>query len=463
MFIKSRYNKISSLLIILFYFIINTECQQLNKDDIDNYFKNYPFGVRSNNGVYVKYAQVPANGTILGFSKNGSADFPPIDLLPGSYLNNFTGIVEDHLGPDGRPVYTGGDSPYIVNDPNTGQNVTLVHNSTTFYEWFHSVQCVNYPTNASLYLAQNPQEFVLIPQNYSYPYGTKQDPLPYFQNPTYQISVLAQGRNNVDPHISIITNWLCFFFIDNVKQTGVFLEGPGNEDVYYYDYSEPFVEGKSLKIDLFCASRYTGDNGIIDISFYNTFQNFTCGNLDSCGVCGFNETCGCNKGPISGCSRANEECQTCSYINDCGYVQNDSPLCQTVMCTNNQTCVIEPISCDDGNPCTEDSCSNLEGCVNELCPSDNLCLNGTCISGELTPCQFYKCGSNQICVEDFSSDQINGVPKCVHKKRDCMDCNDLDCPFQNLYCKYIEIYESNNCNGHCKDKYSCCNYQPVCF
>ena len=38
------------------------------------------------------------------------------------------------------------------------------------------------------------------------------------------------------------------------------------------------------------------------------------------------------------------------------------------------TCVGTPINCDDGNPCTTDSCDPVTGCINT--PNSNACDDG---------------------------------------------------------------------------------------
>ena len=82
------------------------------------------------------------------------------------------------------------------------------------------------------------------------------------------------------------------------------------------------------------------------------------------------------------------------------------------------TCVGQPTSCDDGNPCTGDSCDAEQGCVHgpiggpcddgNPCTSGTACTAGTCLGGTNT-CE---CVSNGQCNAQNDDDLCNGTLKC---------------------------------------------------
>jgi hypothetical protein len=74
---------------------------------------------------------------------------------------------------------------------------------------------------------------------------------------------------------------------------------------------------------------------------------------------------------------------------------DDGNLCTSDTCLPNGDCENTPVSCDDGNPCTLDSCDAATGCLNvandgALCDDGNACTDGDiCVStvctGEAVP------------------------------------------------------------------------------
>src|SRR5262249_36163511 len=117
-----------------------------------------------------------------------------------------------------------------------------------------------------------------------------------------------------------------------------------------------------------------------------------------------------------------------------------------------------PISCDDGNPCTDDTCDLTSGCVNtpnnnntctltDTCMQNPVCNNGTCTG---TPVQDgTACNDNSMCTgtgpggtgdtctggvgggpavngDDntaCTADSCNTASGCVHTVIDCNDNN----------------------------------------
>ncbi|KAN0036151.1 hypothetical protein ACTA71_005453 [Dictyostelium dimigraforme] len=96
--------------------------------------------------------------------------------------------------------------------------------------------------------------------------------------------------------------------------------------------------------------------------------------------------------------------------------------CLNSVCTANG-CIHTPINCDDGNPCSDDTCDPTIGCQNYLnntkCnPNGNKCLNSTCT---LNGCQ-----SNSIICNDgiqCSDDGCNPSTGCQFNFNN-LNCND---------------------------------------
>ncbi len=76
-------------------------------------------------------------------------------------------------------------------------------------------------------------------------------------------------------------------------------------------------------------------------------------------------------------------------------------FCQDGVCTGNVT-----LSCDDGNPCTDDSCGDA-GCVNapnelacddgSVCTQSDVCSDGACLGSDLLACDDAKPCTNDAC------------------------------------------------------------------
>lgn len=151
---------------------------------------------------------------------------------------------------------------------------------------------------------------------------------------------------------------------------------------------------------------------------------------------------GCVHEPILGC-------QVCEIDTDC----SDGDACNGAeVCGESGVCEdAEPLNCDDGNACTNDSCDTVNGCVHEMiedcqsceidadcdnqnvCDGEEFCAEGVCQSGEVL-----NCDDEDVCTLD-SCDPINGCeyapnledPEC-QENPPCLDtdgdeiCNDDD-------------------------------------
>lgn len=92
---------------------------------------------------------------------------------------------------------------------------------------------------------------------------------------------------------------------------------------------------------------------------------------------------------------------------------NSTSFCVADAVCQEGECVGEPITCDDGNPCTNDSCEDALGCVFEAdfdgvpCDDNSVCtLNDRCLAGECTGTS-RNCDDGNVCTDD-SCDPVGG-------------------------------------------------------
>jgi hypothetical protein len=113
--------------------------------------------------------------------------------------------------------------------------------------------------------------------------------------------------------------------------------------------------------------------------------------------------------PATGCTHANNTAPC-----------NDGNVCTTVdVCTGGICAGTVPRACDDGNPCTDDTCNPLTGCVftpddantcsdGNLCTSADHCVAGACV-GAATNCDDGVSCTTDACIPSFG---------CTHTKYD---------------------------------------------
>lgn len=121
----------------------------------------------------------------------------------------------------------------------------------------------------------------------------------------------------------------------------------------------------------------------------------------------------------------------------CTYVNNTEPCDDGNPCTQGDTCSAgscvggTPIVCDDGNPCTVDSCHPVLGCRitnvpsspptacddGSACTTNDFCFGGICVGG-----QNVDCSDNNPCTTD-TCDAVLGC-RYSHNTLACDDGND---------------------------------------
>jgi len=130
------------------------------------------------------------------------------------------------------------------------------------------------------------------------------------------------------------------------------------------------------------------------------------------------------------------------------------------VCTGIETCVNgacqpgTPLGCDDGNPCTADSCNPASGCahvsVTGSCSDGNACTNGdACANGTCVPGAALACGDGNPCTQDT----CNPSSGCIHAN-DPAACDDAN-PCTNDLCSPGTGCSHANNTASCDDGNAC--------
>ncbi len=145
---------------------------------------------------------------------------------------------------------------------------------------------------------------------------------------------------------------------------------------------------------------------------------------------------------------------TCSPATGCIHTPNAAPCDDGNACTTNDVCGagscagLVPVSCNDQNPCTDDSCDEVLGCqfqANQAncddanpCTTIDLCVNGTCTGKGLLDCD-----DDNVCTDDVCDPESG----CIHQLNTA-PCDDGDVCTTKDACQLGECVGSGalNCN-----------------
>ena len=147
-----------------------------------------------------------------------------------------------------------------------------------------------------------------------------------------------------------------------------------------------------------------------------------CSLTSSCqnGICTQESVRTCDDGNDCTIDSCNEGLEACVFDDS----STEGNSCQDgQFCTENTICVSgnceggDTVDCDDGNPCSVDSCNeNLDTCVNDAtaaenasCGDDLICCSGSCIDSDEDNCG--QCGN--VCAEATGSCAATGA-SCLH-------------------------------------------------
>ena len=185
------------------------------------------------------------------------------------------------------------------------------------------------------------------------------------------------------------------------------------------------------------ACGFVGDN-----------QGAPCDDLDPCSVgdaCGEGE---CLAGEPANCNDGNP-CtdDTCDPATGCVNTANTVPCEDGDVCTVGDHCqdgACVPgngLACDDGNVCTDDACDSAVGCVHtpniDGCDDGNLCTTGDhCAGGACVPEGTDACDDENPCTTDSCAPSLG----CVHV-HNTLPCNDGD------VCTIGDVCSGGDCGG----------------
>ncbi len=156
---------------------------------------------------------------------------------------------------------------------------------------------------------------------------------------------------------------------------------------------------------------------------------------DDGNACTANDQCGsgsCLAGALLDCDD-NNLCtdDLCAPDSGCVHTFNSAPCSDGNGCTNGDQCVTgqcQPgpvIGCDDGNPCTDDSCANgacLHAPNSADCDDGNACSVGdSCQGGQCVPAASLYCNDDNVCTDDSCDLKLG----CIHvaNTAPCSDAN----------------------------------------
>ncbi len=166
-------------------------------------------------------------------------------------------------------------------------------------------------------------------------------------------------------------------------------------------------------------------------SFVPAHDGMPCDDGDACLV---GETCGqgkCSSGSQANCEDGNP-CtdDSCDSTAGCVHAANTAPCFDGDFCTSGDQCSAgacvgkQVVSCEDGNPCTLDTCTPASGCAHEpsagSCDDGNLCTEGdSCSAGKCLPGKAADCNDLNPCTDDSCSPTLG----CVHSTN-TLACSD---------------------------------------
>lgn len=194
--------------------------------------------------------------------------------------------------------------------------------------------------------------------------------------------------------------------------------------------------------------KYTSDDG------GKCSDENVCTTTDSCkeGVC--------LPGAATVCDDGNP-CTTdsCDSKNGCIFSNNILPCTDGDVCTMGDTCKggscgnLGKMPCNDGNVCTDDSCDSFKGCVfsnnSASCSDNNVCTEGdSCKSGSCDPGSAKVCDDLNVCTSD----------SCDAKKGCQIIANSAPCS-DNSLCTENDSCQNGSCLGgaakNCDDGNPC--------
>ncbi len=153
---------------------------------------------------------------------------------------------------------------------------------------------------------------------------------------------------------------------------------------------------------------------------------------DDANACTTSDTCNggvCTGGPAPDCDDSNP-CTTdsCDTILGCQNTHHTAACDDGDACTTTDVCSAgsciggPPANCNDGNPCTDDSCDPVSGCQNvdntaacddgDACTTIDMCVGGLCVGGAPISCADGNVCTDDVCDPVFGCQNPNNVAPC---------------------------------------------------
>lgn len=138
------------------------------------------------------------------------------------------------------------------------------------------------------------------------------------------------------------------------------------------------------------------------------------------------------------CDPETDACSFPPYSGPC----DDGDLCTVDERCIEGACTGSPVSCDDFNDCTADSCNPTSGCINNLangapCQTGNFCTNDTCSAGLCTPGPAVNCGTPDVCLAPSCDPGVG----CTTTRLSGNTCDDDD------GCTVSDVCSNGSCIG----------------
>lgn len=170
----------------------------------------------------------------------------------------------------------------------------------------------------------------------------------------------------------------------------------------------------------------------------------------------------CRSGFCSGgvcCDAAcNAPCESCGmpgFVGSCRILDDDAPCPDADHCNGVETCQGgacvpgEALECEDGDPCTDDTCETTSGCVftqrpdGSRCDNDSLCDGReTCIRGNCREGDPPDCDDQNPCTDDFCVPSLG----CQHDARpDDTECGTGSCGLSTCNNGVCELQDPDYC------------------
>lgn len=141
---------------------------------------------------------------------------------------------------------------------------------------------------------------------------------------------------------------------------------------------------------------------------------------------------------VGGCVYVDkEEGDSCEDNNACTLFDN---------CSEDGVCEGEQSACDDGNPCTTDSCDFKYGCLSIAldsvpCTEEGFCGNGICSNGSCSLMGMGECDDGNLCTTDFCNELLG----CIFLTNPPEYCDDgIPCTFDTCVpddgCSHVAVH-----------------------